>query len=129
MLFNYQALENSGVRRTGSIEAITLDVAIDSLQKRGLIITQIDQADKEPWYSNIKIGSGVSNRDVVMLSRQMATLFEAQVSALKVFTLLSAEIENDYLRKVLIRSQKIFKAEAQFLKHLPSTQLFSPIFT
>lgn len=101
MLFNYQALENSGVRRTGSIEAITLDVAIDSLQKRGLIITQIDQADKEPWYSNIKIGSGVSNRDVVMLSRQMATLFEAQVSALKVFTLLSAEIENDYLRKSL----------------------------
>jgi type IV pilus assembly protein PilC len=101
MLFNYEALEKTGTKRSGSIEAVSLDVAIDSLQKRGLIIAEIEPAEKEAWYSNLHFGSGVSNRDVVMLSRQVATLFDAQVSALKVFTLLAAEMENDVLRKSL----------------------------
>lgn len=101
MLFNYQALENSGKRVTGSIEAISLDVAVGSLQKRGLIIAEIEPADKEPWLSKIQFGSGVSHKDVVILSRQMATLFEAQVSALKIFALLSGEVENPTLRKSL----------------------------
>jgi type II secretory pathway component PulF len=101
MLFNYQALENSGKRVEGSIEAISADVAIGSLQKRGLILTQIEPAEKESWLSRFSFANRVSNKDVVMLSRQMATLFEAQVSALKIFTLLSAEVENEALRKSL----------------------------
>lgn len=101
MLFNYKALENTGAQRSGSIEAVSVDVAISSLQKRGLIITDIDSAEKERWYEKWRFGSGVSNREVVMLSRQMATLFDAQIPALKIFTLLSAEIENDVLAKSL----------------------------
>lgn len=101
MLFNYKALESSGKRTAGSIEAVSIDVAVDSLQKRGLIIAEIEPAEKESWLSKIKFGSGVSHKEIVMLSRQMATLFEAQVSALKVFVLLSGEIENEVLRKSL----------------------------
>ncbi|MFH1473077.1 MAG: type II secretion system F family protein [bacterium] len=101
MLYNYKTLDNTGARKNGSIEAVTKDVAIDSLQKRGLIIVEIVSADKEPWYAKISFGHKVSNRDVVILSRQMATLFEAQVSALKIFDLLSTEIENKHLSKSL----------------------------
>lgn len=101
MLFNYKALENSGMKRSGSIDAVSLDVAVDSLQKRGLIITEIEPAEKESALSKIPFFSGVSNKDIVMLSRQMATLFDAQVSALKIFTLLSSEVENPVLRKSL----------------------------
>ena len=99
MLFNYQAIENSGKSKNGSIEAVSVDVAISSLQKRGLIISSIEPAEKESWMaSKLTFGSGVSNREVVMLSRQMATLFEAQVSALNIFTLLADEIDNHVLR-------------------------------
>ena len=101
MLFNYKALENSGKHTAGSIEAVTIDVAIGSLQRRGLIIAEIEPAEKEPWFAKLSFGSGVSHKDIVMLSRQMATLFEAQVSALKIFTLLSTEIENTTLKKSL----------------------------
>ncbi|OHA89253.1 MAG: hypothetical protein A3C70_00190 [Candidatus Zambryskibacteria bacterium RIFCSPHIGHO2_02_FULL_43_14] len=103
MLFNYQALENSGKQVAGSIEAISLDVAVGSLQKRGLIVAEIEPADKESWLSKIQFTSGVSHKDIVMLSRQMATLFEAQVSALKIFTLLSGEVENQTLKKSLVQ--------------------------
>ncbi len=101
MLFNYQALENSGKPANGSIEAISMDVAVGFLQKRGLIIVSIEPVEEEPWYLNISFGKGISNREIVILSKQMATLFEAQVSPLKIFVLLSAEVENPKLRKNL----------------------------
>ncbi len=101
MLFNYKALENSGKRVAGSIEAVTLDVAVGSLQKRGLIIAEIEPAEKEPWFAKFTWGNGVSNKDIVILSRQMATLFAAQVSPLKIFSLLAAEADNQVLRKKL----------------------------
>ena len=99
MLFNYKALENSGKRVEGAIDAVSMDVAIGSLQKRGLIISNIEPAEKEKWYAQFSLFNRVSNKDVVMLSRQMATLFQAQVSALKIFSLLSSEVENPVLRK------------------------------
>ena len=101
MLFNYKALENSGKHASGSIEAVSLDVAVSSLQRRGLIISEIEPAEKESWLSKIHFGSGVSNKDVVILSRQMATLFSAEIPALKIFTLLSSEMENEILGKSL----------------------------
>jgi len=101
MLYNYKAIDKTGAKKNGSVEASSMDIAIDSLQKRGLIIAEIKPEGQEPWYNNLHFGSKVSNRDVVILSRQMATLFEAQISALKIFDLLSEEIENKYLQKSL----------------------------
>ncbi|KKW10793.1 MAG: hypothetical protein UY50_C0026G0020, partial [Parcubacteria group bacterium GW2011_GWA2_49_9] len=44
----------------------------------------------------------IKAKDIVILSRQISTLFEAQVSALRIFRLLAIEIENPLLRDVLI---------------------------
>lgn len=101
MLFNYKALESSGKRVAGAVEAISLDVAVGSLQKRGLIIAEITPANEQSWLTKIQFGSGVSQKDIVILSRQMATLFEAQISALKTFGLLSTEVENETLKRSL----------------------------
>lgn len=118
MLFNYKALENSGKQTDGSIEAVSMDVAIGSLQRRGLIIAEVEPAEKEWWLSRMQFGSGVSHKDVVMLSRQMATLFEAQVSALKIFTLLSGETENNTLRKSLSQVAEELQAGSTISKAL-----------
>ncbi len=101
MLFNYQALEESGKEVSGTIEAVSIDVAVGSLQKRGLIVVGVEPAEQESWYEKISFGQRVSNKDIVILSKQMATLFEAQVSPIKIFTMLSAEVENPVLRKSL----------------------------
>lgn len=45
--------------------------------------------------------NSVSNKDIVILSRQISTLFQAHVSPLRIFRLLSAEIENERLKKVM----------------------------
>ncbi len=98
MLFNYKALDAQGQEIGGSIEAVNTDIAIASVQRRGLVITSISEATKEGGlHRRLKIFDRVSNKDIVILSRQIATLFTAQVSALCVFHLLAGETENKVL--------------------------------
>ena len=102
MLFKYSALDQKGNKNQGSIDAISLEVAISSLQKRGLIISSINPADKGSFFErDFVIFNGVSSKDIVVLSRQMSTLFQAQVSALRVFRLIATEVENKTLARVL----------------------------
>jgi len=103
MTFKYKALDQNNSPRDGAIDAVSLDIAIDALQKRGLSIITIKPEEEAGGglFGNISLFGRVSNKDVVILSRQMATLFEAQVAALKIFELLAAQSENPILRKKL----------------------------
>lgn len=105
MLFKYKALNKDGSKVDGSIDTVNMDVAISSLQRRGLVIISIDPADKKGFLEkNVPFFSGVPTRDIVILSRQMATLFDAEVSALRTFRLLSTETENRELREALTQA-------------------------
>src|SRR3989344_2111671 len=102
MLFKYQAINKDGQPEQGDIEAITMEVAISSLQRRGFTLSKIAPAESGSLFAkDFSIFNRVSNKDIVMLSRQMSTLFEAQVSALRIFRLLAAESEKPILRKAL----------------------------
>lgn len=102
MLFNYRALDRDGHEREGTVEALSMDVAIATLQRRNLIVSGIEPAIKKSVLSTeLGIFKRVSNKDVVILSRQIATLFEAQVSALRIFRLLASEVDNKYLAEIL----------------------------
>jgi len=102
MLFKYHAIDQDGHERDGTIEALSQDVAVSSLQRRNLIISVIESTEKHSLLNfNLSFFNKVSNKDVVILSRQIATLFEAQVSALRIFRLLAAEVDNKQLAIVL----------------------------
>lgn len=101
MLFNYKALDQNGESKEGSVEAVSIDVAISSIQKRGFIISSIKPVEEKGLARSFFITKRVSNKDIVILSRQLATLFNAQVSALRVFKLISAEAESAPLREAL----------------------------
>jgi type IV pilus assembly protein PilC len=96
MLFNYEAVDQTGAKKNGAVDAINVDVAISSLQRRGLTLTSVKEAGVPSSFlsKNISFFDRVSTKDVVILSRQLSTLFEAQVSALRVFRLLAGETEN-----------------------------------
>jgi type IV pilus assembly protein PilC len=100
MLFTYKALDQQGNEREGTIDALSQDAAISALQRRNLIVSSIKAAEKKSILS-INLFGGVSTKEVVILSRQIATLFEAQVSALRVFRLLASEVDNKTLASVL----------------------------
>ncbi len=102
MLFKYKSVDDKGINREGEIDAPSKDVAISSLQRRGLIILFIKEIGEKKSIFELSFFDRIKMKDVVILSRQIATLFEAQVSALKAFTLLSSNSENKLLGKKLV---------------------------
>lgn len=102
MLFNYKVITDKGETQDGSIDAVNIDVAINSLQRRNLVISSIHPADTVKGFRKyFSFFSRVKNKDIVILSQQISTLFEAQVSALKVFRLLASETQNPVLGSIL----------------------------
>ena len=93
--FTYTALDTDGKERAGTIDALNMDLAIAALQRRNLIISRIEPAAKKSegidLKAHVSFFERITNEDIVMISRQMTTLFEAQVSALRAFRLLAAE--------------------------------------
>jgi type II secretory pathway component PulF len=76
-LFKYSAFDQTGAERAGTIEAVNVDLAINALQRRGLIISKIDEdkAGGAGMFARISMFDRVKNEDIVMVSRQITTLF------------------------------------------------------
>lgn len=102
MNFNYKAVSGTGEKKEGAIDAPNKDLAIAALQRRGLIVLSV--ADEESSKSVFKraLFEHVPDKDIVILSRQISTLFDAQVSALKAFSLLATNAENQLLKRKLV---------------------------
>lgn len=101
MLFKYKAVDDKGTSKEGEIDASNQDIAISGLQRRGLVIISIKEEGKNKSIFEISFFERVKPKDIVILSRQISTLFEAQVSALKAFTMLAANTENKLLGRKL----------------------------
>lgn len=132
MLFNYEAIDATGAKKNGAVDAINVDIAISSVQRRGLVITSMKEAGAPSSFlsKNISLFDRVSTKDVVILSRQLSTLFEAQVSALRVFRLLAAETENRVLaNKLAVISDDIQGGSSISLALSKHPKIFTPFYS
>lgn len=103
MLFIYEAITNTGERKIGSVDAASKDLAISAIQERGYIISSIKEKDSKKGIMNLSFfeSKKIPMKDIVVMSRQMSTLFESQISALRAFNLLSENTANKKLAKIL----------------------------
>lgn len=99
MLFNYKTTNKDGLPQVGSIDAPNPDLAIIALQRRGLVVISVIPAQDGPKkLLNFSFLNKIKAQDVVIMSRQISTLFEAKVSVVETFRLLSVESENPKVR-------------------------------
>lgn len=105
MLYEYTASTLEGESKSGSIEASSIDVAISALQSRDLIITDIRPAKQSgsiiEKLNSFKFFNKVKHKDVVILSRQLATLFEAKMAVLDSLRLLAGQTTSLRLKEGL----------------------------
>ncbi|MEK7121032.1 MAG: type II secretion system F family protein [Patescibacteria group bacterium] len=129
-LFNYKAIDQKGSKIEGSVDALNIDIAIGSIQNRGLIISSITpEAEKGIFNKNVSWFERASNKDVVILSRQIATLFEAQVPALRIFRMLAEEAENPLLTRTLFEISDDLQGGSAISKALAKhPKVFSPFY-
>ncbi|MCD8494591.1 MAG: type II secretion system F family protein [Candidatus Pacebacteria bacterium] len=102
MLFKYEVIDQSGQKRTGEIDALGPDLATSALQSRGFIVIKISEVGEGSLLKkNIPFFDGVKMKDIVIMSRQLSALFDAQVSAVKAFSLMAESMGNPTLRRTL----------------------------
>ncbi len=78
--FSYKARTPEGEPRSGVVEARTVEGAVDTLQRQNLVITAISPAEAQPlWTRPIAFFQRVKQKDLVIFSRQLSTLFQAKV--------------------------------------------------
>jgi type IV pilus assembly protein PilC len=102
MPYHYQAYMANGEIREGLIDVDTEETAEKILWARELTIVELKKVSRK-----IELGEwlptyfGPKSRDVVLFSRQLATLVNSGVSITASFQLLAAQVSNKYLGKVL----------------------------
>ena len=106
-------------------------IAIATVQKEGYTVISIEAVDEKKNILDIEIEffSSVSTREVVILSRQISTLFEAQVSALRVFRLWRQKRKISYCAESSLRWLKTCSQVVLSLGHSQRTLTFSHRFT
>lgn len=134
MLFTYKAVDTTNIQREGTVEAPTIDAAISAVQKRGYTLVSIDEVSDKLGFAgmfkvNFSFFQSISYKDIVILSRQISTLFQAQVSPLRIFRLLSAEVENEQLQVVLSQVVDDLQAGSSISRALAMhPHVFSPFY-
>ena len=119
MLFLYTVIDKDGKEISGQLEALSRTNAISLLLDRGYTVLSLEHESKDLLEMNIF--QRVRKKDLVIFARQIATLFEAEISALRAFTLVSENMQNKYFQSVLVDIAKSVEqglsVEKSLLKH------------
>ena len=79
-IYTYEARTKRGEVEGGRVEAADKRAAVETLQRQGLVVVAIEEKREVPIYARrIKFFERIKIRDIVIFSRQLTTLFEAEV--------------------------------------------------
>ncbi|MEK7507338.1 MAG: type II secretion system F family protein [Patescibacteria group bacterium] len=102
MEFDYQAKSQSGAVVEGKIEAPNEDQAVTVLHQKGLVILSLAAAEK-PFFSKdlMAVFNQPGKKDVVMFTRQLATLVDADVPVVEGLHALAQQVDKESFHKVI----------------------------
>ena len=108
MKFNYQTRTKTGEIRTGNIEASSEEAAISLLQRHELYVTFLKEAKLPIYAKRVRIFGGVSKKELVLFSRQLAIMFKSKVSLMESLKVLSGQVKNpDFKEKILKLAEEV----------------------
>jgi type IV pilus assembly protein PilC len=105
----FKAMDLTGAKATGEVEADSKQVVSDQLKQRGLIV--LDIADK---HASREINIGFLNRikpgDLTIMTRQLATMVNSGMTILRALYVLEAQTENQKLVDAITAVRKDVEA-------------------
>ncbi len=102
MNFKYKIKTQTGEILDGAVEAPDENVAVTTLQSKGYTILSLEATDKGILSSDIsQYLSKISNKDVVLFTRQLSTLIDADMPLAEGLRTLAKQVEKPNFRKVL----------------------------
>jgi type IV pilus assembly protein PilC len=101
IVFQWSGKTARGTLESGELTAATREDVIAELRKRNIIPTTIQEKPKKKM--NLSFGSKVTDKDIVVFTRQFATMIDAGLPLVQALDILSGQVENKALRKVLVQ--------------------------
>ncbi|KUJ95400.1 MAG: Type II secretion system protein [Desulfonauticus sp. 38_4375] len=99
-IFIYKAKNRAGRRVKGDFDAPNIDLALMALKNKGLTDIKIKPKPKDLFEGTFLEGK-VTTRDMVIFSRQFATLINAGVPMLQALQVMCEQTQNNKLRRKL----------------------------
>ena len=97
--FTYSARPATGGEiKSGEIDVKSRDEVLQYLHRQRMIPVTVRQKERE---LSLKFGSGVKTRDIVIFTRQFATMINAGLPLVQSLDILAEQTENVHLRKII----------------------------
>ena len=104
MKFTYIARTQQGRLQSGEVEANDQKEALAVLQQNNLVVIDLQKVGRMPLvFKNISLFGGVRKKDVVVFSRQLATMFSAKVPIIQALTSLAQQTKSQIFREIVFR--------------------------
>ena len=99
-IFEWSGKTNRGIIEKGEITANSKDEVITQLRKKNITATLVKQKEKKSLF-NMSLGGGVDDKDIVIFTRQFATMIDAGLPLVQALEILSTQVENKFLAKTI----------------------------
>ncbi|MCP9472279.1 MAG: type II secretion system F family protein [Nitrospira sp.] len=98
--FAYVGRTKSGAVRKGELVAKTRDEAVEILRKQSVVVTSLQEKAAKAAFS-FSIGGGISEKDLVVFTRQFGTMINAGLPLVQCLDILATQSENAVLKKAV----------------------------
>lgn len=130
MKFVFKAKTEIGQERSGIVEALSRDAAIQILQNNGLVPFSVQEEKRDVAIVRdiAKLWEGVSQKELMVMFRQLATLISARVPMVSALDTLADQSANKYLRIILKEIEDDVEDGASFSESLEKhPTVFEPL--
>ncbi len=100
--YTYKVKTQSNEIRVGSLDAPSQEAALDTLQAKNLVVLSLEKPETDIFKQDIMAPfNKPKSKDLVMFTRQLATLISADVSLLAGLKILEKQVEKPSFAKII----------------------------
>jgi type IV pilus assembly protein PilC len=124
----FKAMDLTGAKATGEVEAESKQIVSEQLKSRGLIV--LDISDKHTSKQlNLELFNKLSATDLAIMTRQLATMVQSGMTILRALYVLEAQTENKQLGDAIVSVRKDVEAGLPLSDALERhPKIFDPLF-
>jgi len=124
----FKAMDLTGAKATGEVEADSKQVVSDQLKSRGLIVLDISSKHQSREI-NIDLFNKLKMTDLAIMTRQLATMVQSGMTILRALYVLEAQTENKILTEAIVAVRKDVEAGLPLSDALERhPKIFDPLF-
>ncbi len=101
-VFEWSGKTSKGTIESGEMSAGSKEEVVANLRKKNITPTLINPKGKKSAFAGLSaLGGGVKDKDIVIFTRQFATMIDAGLPLVQALEILTTQVENKFLGKTL----------------------------